>query len=209
MEAIGSLKTFADLSQSLEAEHSDVLFFRSAKDPTHVRVVDVANHSTDWEAIAFENGCPEHEDLLALPKGAYLILHSPSGNTSAFYRVRGHEGRQADATALKHSLTILNEYRLELSQNKEALARSEAVSAKLAEMLDEEKKKRKKAKKKLKEAKDGTWERTVETVVETVMANPIVAHVVAEVIARCVVGGTSQQSSPGQTGGGDGFDYEQ
>lgn len=207
MEAIGSLKTFADLSQSLEGEHNDVLFFRSSKDPTHIRIVDVAAHPTDWEAVAFDGGCPENEDTLGLPKGTYLILHSPSANTSAFYRVRGSEGKQADTTAFKHGLTMLAEYRLELQKSQEALAKSEAVSAKLADMLEKKNEKLRKKKKKLKKATDGTFERTIETIVNTVMANPIVATVVANVVGHCVAGGMPQTGPTEE--GQNGFDYEQ
>lgn len=205
MEPVGSLKAFAELAQSLEEEHKDVLFFRSSKDPTYVQIVDVANKPVEWESIAFETGCPEIEDTLGLPKGAYLILHSPSGNASAFFRLRGQEGKQAESSAFKHSLTMLNEYRGELDKHREALDRSEAVSAKLAERLDKKDEKIRKLKKKLKKAKDGTFERTIETIVNTVMANPIVAHTVANVVGHCVAGGVVEPEQEKNNG----FDYEQ
>ena len=207
MEAVGSLRTFADLSASLESDHHDLLFFRTVKDPTHIRIVDIADKPTDWESIAFEGGCPENEETLGLPKGSYLVLHSPAANSSAFYRVRVYEGKQAESSAFKHGLTMLEQYRLELSKSQEALAKSEAVSATLAEMLEKQREKHRKAKNKLKKAKDGTLERTIETVVNTVMSNPIVATVVANVVGQCVAAGMPQTESPQE--GANGFDYEQ
>lgn len=209
MEPIGSLRTFSDMATSLEKEHNDVLFFRSVKDPTHIRIVDVAAHPTDWEALAFPDGCPDNEETLALPKGSYLILHSPAGNTSAFYRIRGHEGKQADTSAFKQALTMLEQYRLELCKSQEAHAQSEAVSSKLAELLEKKTAKHKKAKKKLKEATDGSFERTVVTIVETVMANPIVAQTVANVVGYCVASGMPRQDVSDTKGANDAYDYEQ
>lgn len=209
MEAVGNLRTFASLAENCESEHNDVLFFRSVKDPTHIRIADISEHPTDWESVHFSEGVPDVEEALALPKGTYLILHSPGGNTSAFYRVRGNEGKQSDASAFKHSLTMLQEYRLELNKSQEATAKSEAVSAKLAERLDKSERKRKKIKKKLKKATDGTWERTIETVVETVMANHIVATIVGNVIANCVQQGGASASPTQNEVASDGFDYQQ
>jgi hypothetical protein len=195
------------LAQSVEEEHKDVLFFRSNKDPTYVQIVDIAKKPIDWESMAFDGGCPESEDTLSLPKGTYLILHSPAGNTSAFYRVRGQEGKQADNSAFKHGLTMLEQYRLELDRAREALAQSEAVSIRLAEKNDDKDEKIRKLKKKLRKAKDGTFERFVETVTKTVMSNPIVATVVANVIGQCMAAGMPPTDA--KSGGNeDGFDYE-
>lgn len=167
MKNVARLVDFSGLA----AECPDALFFTTTKDPSHSGNIDPEKIPDDWSITDYDDGVPDTEETLDLPKGTRLILYSQEKNVAAFYLAKGKKSREAGATAFKQLQEVVERYKADLASARRDIEERDALIAAQARRIDKLERKKDKLKKKLQERDDadalGFIDQVVSTGVET------------------------------------------